>query len=156
MERRLLLSKELLNPDDSVLIVTIDEKEFLRLGLLLQQTFPSARVQMVSIVINPSGASSGGLSRVDEYAFFCFFGAAQPSPLAMDLLDDRPAGDAKAGKANVRWEWLLRGGGSWYRQARPNLCYPVIPVSYTHLRAHETVLDLVCRLLLEKKNINST
>ena len=26
------------------------------------------------------------------------------------------------------------------------------PVSYTHLRAHETVLDLVCRLLLEHKN----
>ena len=26
-----------------------------------------------------------------------------------------------------------------------------IPVSYTHLRAHETVLDIVCRLLLEKK-----
>ena len=26
------------------------------------------------------------------------------------------------------------------------------PVSYTHLRAHETVLDLVCRLLLEKKH----
>ena len=24
------------------------------------------------------------------------------------------------------------------------------PVSYTHLRAHETVLDLVCRLMLEK------
>ena len=29
------------------------------------------------------------------------------------------------------------------------------PVSYTHLRAHETVLDLVCRLLLEKKKITS-
>ena len=26
-----------------------------------------------------------------------------------------------------------------------------LAVSYTHLRAHETVLDLVCRLLLEKK-----
>ncbi|WP_460381869.1 hypothetical protein [Staphylococcus aureus] len=26
-----------------------------------------------------------------------------------------------------------------------------IPVSYTHLRAHETTLHLVCRLLLEKK-----
>ena len=25
------------------------------------------------------------------------------------------------------------------------------PVSYTHLRAHDTVLDLVCRLLLEQK-----
>ena len=30
--------------------------------------------------------------------------------------------------------------------------YTKIAVSYTHLRAHETVLDLVCRLLLEKKN----
>ena len=29
------------------------------------------------------------------------------------------------------------------------------PVSYTHLRAHETVLDLVCRLLLEKKTYTS-
>src|SRR5665811_1904355 len=27
----------------------------------------------------------------------------------------------------------------------------MITVSYTHLRAHETVLDIVCRLLLEKK-----
>ncbi|WDT36856.1 hypothetical protein PVA38_11715 [Streptococcus pneumoniae D39] len=34
----------------------------------------------------------------------------------------------------------------------------LIAVSYTHLRAHETVLDLVCRLLLEKKKkrINKT
>ena len=29
-------------------------------------------------------------------------------------------------------------------------------VSYTHLRAHETVLDLVCRLLLEKKKYTIT
>ena len=32
--------------------------------------------------------------------------------------------------------------------------HDVNAVSYTHLRAHETVLDLVCRLLLEKKNNN--
>ena len=31
-----------------------------------------------------------------------------------------------------------------------------LAVSYTHLRAHETVLDLVCRLLLEKKKNNNT
>ena len=31
----------------------------------------------------------------------------------------------------------------------------VSAVSYTHLRAHETVLDLVCRLLLEKKNLEN-
>ena len=28
-------------------------------------------------------------------------------------------------------------------------------VSYTHLRAHETVLDLVCRLLLEQKTTHT-
>ena len=33
----------------------------------------------------------------------------------------------------------------------PDVHDNVEPVSYTHLRAHETVLDLVCRLLLEKK-----
>src|SRR5450756_2977185 len=30
-------------------------------------------------------------------------------------------------------------------------CYGCSAVSYTHLRAHETRHDLVCRLLLEKK-----
>ncbi|GAB5818778.1 hypothetical protein JMUB7533_26740 [Staphylococcus aureus] len=29
------------------------------------------------------------------------------------------------------------------------------PVSYTHLRAHETCADLVCRLLLEKNALGS-
>ena len=32
----------------------------------------------------------------------------------------------------------------------------MVSVSYTHLRAHETVLDLVCRLLLEKKKQKKT
>ena len=31
------------------------------------------------------------------------------------------------------------------------IAYGLTPVSYTHLRAHETVLDLVCRLLLGKQ-----
>ena len=37
------------------------------------------------------------------------------------------------------------------RAAGKLLADPSAPVSYPHLRAHETVLDLVCRLLLEKK-----
>ena len=36
-------------------------------------------------------------------------------------------------------------------ESGPDNARSMIPVSYTHLRAHETVLDLVCRLLLEKK-----
>ena len=34
--------------------------------------------------------------------------------------------------------------------------YNTMTVSYKHLRAHETVLDLVCRLLLEKKKLQSS
>ena len=37
-----------------------------------------------------------------------------------------------------------------------NTEYHAVPVSYTHLRAHETVLELVCRLLIEKKTKNTT
>ena len=37
------------------------------------------------------------------------------------------------------------------RRILANVGHPVISVSYTHLRAHETSLHLVCRLLLEKK-----
>ena len=42
---------------------------------------------------------------------------------------------------------------TWIAEAKNRLLTPTAPepVSYTHLRAHETVLDLVCRLLLEKK-----
>ena len=40
--------------------------------------------------------------------------------------------------------------------AYPNGAVIIGTVSYTHLRAHETVLDLVCRLLLEKKQLKNT
>src|SRR5690606_11070160 len=85
MERRLLVAKELLNPDDSVLIVTIDEKEYLRLGMLLEQTFPGAGSQMVSSVINPaSSARRGEFGRSNEYVYLVYLGSAAPSPLVLD------------------------------------------------------------------------
>lgn len=43
IEQRLRVAKELLNPSSSVLIATIDEKEYIRLGLLLEQVFPEAK-----------------------------------------------------------------------------------------------------------------
>ena len=59
--------------------------------------------------------------------------------------------------------WLgYRGGmtdepmGADTRVPRELLTHIAAPVSYTHLRAHETVLDLVCRLLLEKKKQPNT
>ena len=81
MERRLRIAGQLLNPASSVLIVTIDEKEYLRLGLLLEQTFPEASMQMVSSLINPAGAGRDfEFSRTDEYLFFLRFGICSVSP----------------------------------------------------------------------------
>ena len=77
MERRLILAKQLLNPIASALIVTIDEKEYLRLGLLIEQLFPEAQMQMISTLINSKGTGrTNEFRRVDEYIFFLWFGNA--------------------------------------------------------------------------------
>ncbi len=68
MERRLLTAKQLLKPSGA-LIVTIDEHEVRRLGLLLEQAMEGFTIQQVTIVINPKGVTQGYLSRVEEYAF---------------------------------------------------------------------------------------
>ncbi len=122
MERRLLLAKELLNPEDSVLIVTIDEKEYLRLGLLLEQVFSGYPMQMVTTVINHSGvARARQFFRSDEYIFFVFLGEAVVVPTGEDMLNP-PEEDAE--KKVDLWRRLLRSGTNARRQDRPNLFYP--------------------------------
>ena len=73
MEKRLHLAKGLLKPETGVLVVTVDEKEVHHLGMLLEQIFPNAIRQMVTIVINPLGqARKQELARVEEYASSSF------------------------------------------------------------------------------------
>src|SRR5664280_3474738 len=73
---------------------------------------------------------------------------AADGPSAVTLIQENPAAVdlvlldmTMPGMTGDHVLWELRRLG----------CTAPIPVSYTHLRAHETVLDLVCRLLLEKK-----
>ena len=123
IERRLKIAKQLLNLHDSVLIVTIDEKEYLRLGLLLEQTFPEARIQMISNVINPSGAArTSAFRRTDEYIFFVFLGAAIPYELPLPV-EWRITRDKRA--ESIRWDGLLRSGSHTQRKDRPNQFYPI-------------------------------
>ena len=124
MQRRLKLAKKLLNPKDSVLIVTIDEKEYLHLGCLLEEMFPEANMQMVSSVINPAGVSRGGqFARTDEYIFFLTFGTCAPSPLC---LSEDWRGKIKGGyKDKLRWNGLQRSGTATLRSDRPNMFYPI-------------------------------
>ncbi len=124
MERRLLLAKQLLNPENSVLIVTIDEKEYLRLGMLLQQTFPSSTIQMVTSVINRKGsARSGGFSRVDEYLYYVTFGDAAVRPTSVDVIG-LGSGITKERLPDI-WNQLMRRGSGSARADRPNLFYPI-------------------------------
>ncbi len=125
MERRLLLAKELLNPDDSVLIVTIDEREYLRLGLLLEQTFPEAQMEMVTSVISSKGvARFGQFSRVEEYIFTLRFGTQEVALSESNMLDESRSASAQVGKP-VDWLGLRRREPSARRGARPKQFYPV-------------------------------
>ena len=123
MQKRIALAKKLLDPRDSVLIVTIDEKEYLHLGCLLEEMFPEARIQMVSVAIHSAGVARQGFSRTDEYYFFIFLGDAMPSAVALG--GEWQMGDGQR-QSTVRWESLLRSGDDGRRIDRPNLFYPVL------------------------------
>lgn len=122
MERRLLVAKELLNPADSVLIVTIDEKEYLRLGLLLEQVFPEARIQMASVSINPAAvARSGYFGRSDEYYFFVMIGQSGVKP--RQLSDEWITTKGRTHKGDIRWDLLRKSGSSPTRDGHPETFY---------------------------------
>ena len=125
MERRLLLARELLNPESSALIVSIDEKEYLRLGLLLEQTFPDAQIEMITSVISGKGvARFGQFSRVEEYIFTVRLGAQEVALSEGNMLDDTRSATAKVGKP-VDWLGLRRREPTARRGARPKQFYAV-------------------------------
>ncbi|HEX4502120.1 MAG TPA: DNA methyltransferase [Scandinavium sp.] len=125
MERRLLLAKELLNPADSVLIATIDEKEYLRLGLLLEQVFPEAQIEMVTSIISAKGvARVGQFSRVEEFIYFVRLGGSSVQLGEQNMLDDSRSAAAQIGR-DIDWLGLRRREPTAKRGARPNQFYPI-------------------------------
>ena len=109
MQRRLKLAARLLKPD-GVLIVTIDENEVHRLGVLLEQMFPAATHQMVTVVIVPGGNRRDTFSRAEEHALFVF---TADKPSVCEMPDDLLIGDAQSGNRPpkprpVRWRELRR------------------------------------------------
>ena len=122
MERRLLVAKELLNPADSVLIVTIDEKEYLRLGLLLEQVFLDAKIEMISSIINPKGTGrDGDFARTNEFLFFVRFGRSSVGGRK----------DTSTVGSDVAWETMRRRNLASKRGRKgkgacgPNQFYPI-------------------------------
>lgn len=123
MKHRLDIAKRLLNHENSVLIVTIDEKEYLHLGCLLEEMFPQAKQQMVSTVINPAGvARENQFSRSDEYIFFVQMGNC--APLELPLEDEWFIKADKQFKS-LYWRSLSRAGSNDSRQHSPGCFYPI-------------------------------
>lgn len=132
MERRLTVAKELLKPNDSVLICSIDEDEVHRLALLLEQIFSGNRIQMITTVINPKGASLGGdFSRVEEHMFVIYLGARVVAEVR-DMLDESKN---EAASQNVKWSSLIRGGAQGVRTDSPGAFYPVF-IDCENVRIH--------------------
>ena len=124
MQRRLKLAKKLLNPKDSVLIVTIDEKEYLHLGCLLEEMFPEAIMQMISSVISFKGsARKQQFTRLDEYIFILVFGEATIQRLPLSDEWRMNPDDERA--THLTWKYLIRSGSAGFRERSPGNFYPV-------------------------------
>lgn len=124
MQKRLKIAKKLLNPKDSVLIVTIDEKEYLHLGCLLEEMFPEARLQMVSTMINPANvARAGEFGRSGEYIFFVMLGSAAPQRAKVSREWVSSKGRTHTG--NIRWDLLKRSGTNAERKHSPGGFYAI-------------------------------
>ena len=122
MERRLKLAKRLLNPESSALIVAIDENEVHRLALLLEPIFPASKIQMVTVLINPAGASIiDQFSRVDEHLFFVHIGTVRPQ---RTIAETTPL-PSKGSKRPTIWESLQRSGGNSRRQDTKAKFFPI-------------------------------
>lgn len=126
MKKRLLLAKKLLNPKDSVLIITIDEKEYLHLGCLLEDLFPEAKIQMITTVINPKGnRRDNEFSRCEEYIFTIQFGESSVVSIGEDMLRNKAEDDDE--DKSIRLRALLRGASNHGKRTdRPNLFYPLL------------------------------
>lgn len=128
IEARLKIAKKLLNPNDSVLIVAIDELEYHHLACLLEQIFPESekRIQMVSCLTNSRGvARENGFARVDEFLFIVQFGSSSVNRLQLsnEWRVNMNANDKRI--SHLRWSMLIRSGSHFLRSDSENQFYPV-------------------------------
>ena len=95
------------------------------MGLLLEQEFPNANIQMVSIGINPAAvARDSEFGRFDEYAFFVMLGGA--APLRMELGKGWVTTKGRThNRTEARWDLLKRSGTRTQRKDSPGCFYPI-------------------------------
>lgn len=119
MKVRLELAKQLLNPENSVLVCTIDEKEYLHLWCLLEELFPDAKIQMISSVVNSTSvARANEFNRNNEYIFFVMIGNYEIIPFDETIYSQNNNWD-------VRWRGFRRTNAGNTRDKTSTQFYPI-------------------------------
>lgn len=113
MKNRLQLAKVLLK-DDGVLVCAIDENEFTRLGLLIEQVFSNHENHCVTIEHNPRGIQGRNFSYTHEYAYFSF------------SKTEKLIGSRKIEDEDISWRNIRDNGGESLRSDARNCFYSVI------------------------------
>ncbi|HBR14967.1 MAG TPA: type III restriction endonuclease subunit M [Candidatus Omnitrophica bacterium] len=113
MKNRIEIAKMLLR-EDGVMIVAIDENEYLEMGLLLKEVFKDYEIHCITIVHNPRGVQGTNFSYTHEYAFFVF-------PKNKKIICDR-----KIDEKDIDWRNLRDNGGESLRTDAKNCFYPII------------------------------
>lgn len=113
MKNRLQLAKVLLK-DDGVLVCAIDENEFTRLGLLIEQVFSNHENHCVTIEHNPRGIQGRNFSYTHEYAYFSF------------SKTEKLIGTRKIEDEDISWRNIRDNGGESLRSDARNCFYSVI------------------------------
>ena len=103
---------------------------------------------LVALAVKAASPIEGLLERIDKGASRKFMIEQVKFPVDFFELDQK--GDKVVIRGNNYVS--IATGLNWYLKYHVgiHLSWNGMPVSYTHLRAHETRSNLVCRLLLEK------
>lgn len=98
MQTRLKIARRLMNPQDSILMIAIDDNELCTLKMMLEELFADCEMQILDVVINPKGkARIGRLSQVDEYVVIVYMGDAK-------TISDKSLEEGE----EIRWPYLRR------------------------------------------------
>ena len=127
LESRIRISRNLLAAD-GILCVTIDDFEFHRCRLLLEDLFSrELLLGVVAIKNNPSGRSTGkGFSIAHEYALFV--GNSESTTIGRLSHSEKQLARYKVKDERGAFEWVnfrKHGGANANRRARPRLFYPI-------------------------------
>lgn len=113
MNNRLRIAQRLLK-EDGVLVCAIDENEFNRLGLLIEEIFGNHELHCITIVHNPRGIQGKNFSYTHEYAYFSL-------PKGQKVISHR-----KIKEKDIDWRNLRDNGGESLRTDARNCFYPII------------------------------